>query len=75
MATLLIVEDDCKTNDAICEYLSQRATRLSQHTTVEKRYSFSVRTASTLLCWTLCCPTSAACLSCMRYGKQTQHLF
>ena len=75
MATLLVVEDDRKTNDAICEYLKTQATRLSRPMMAGMRYSFSVRTASILLCWTLCCPMSAACPSCTRYGGQAQHPF
>ena len=75
MATLLIVEDDRKTNDAICEYLKPTGHKVIPAYDGVEALQLSVRTASTLLCWTLCCPMSAVCPFCMRYGGQAQRPF
>ena len=75
MATLLIVEDDHKTNDAICEYLKPTGHSLIPAYDGSEALQLFRETASTLLCWTLCCPTSAAYPFCMRYGGPVQHPF
>jgi len=55
MATLLIVEDDRKTNDAVCEYLRPKGhTAIPAYDGGGGRYSFSNRAALILSCWTLC---------------------
>ena len=66
MATLLIVEDDHKTNDAICEYLKPTG-----HSIIPA-YDGSEALQLFRENRTLCCPISAVCLFCTRYGGQAQ---
>lgn len=58
MATLLIVEDDIDTNEAVCEYLQEAG-----HSTIsafdgDEAITLFLKQKSTLLCWILCCPPS-----------------
>ena len=58
MATLLIVEDDIDTNEAVCEYLQEAGHSTISALTVTKLSLYFQKTKLTLLYWILCYPQS-----------------
>lgn len=60
MPRILIVEDDTDINNAICEYLTQKAAPVPRRFPAPKADCIGSRVGWTLSWLTLCCPESRA---------------